>query len=515
LRRRLAGAVLILMTSFVLSRLLGLLRDIVIGYQFGTGREYEAYLAANRLPEFVFQVLAGGAVGSAFIPAFSVYLTQNNRDAAWRMLSTLFNLGALVVGAVSLALVLLADPVVRLIAPGFAPADQALASSLARIMLVGPLLFTLSTFAGSALNALDHFTLPALSPLLYNLAIIGGALAAPLLPADRRVFALAGGVAMGALLHLLIVVPGLVRAGMTYRPRIDWRDPGVREVGRLMLPRALGLAAMQVNFLVNVVLASQLPAGGLAGLNYAWLMLMLPHGVFSMALATAIFPTLSAQVNRGEGEAMRATLTRSLRLILFLTIPASLGLIVLDQPVVALLLQRGAFDAASTGATAFALRYYALGLAAYGVVEIVTRAFYACHDTLTPVLVSVLTFGLNIGLSLVLVGPLAQGGLALANALATTVEMLLLVFMAHRRLGGLVASEMGRAIVAILLATGVMGVAVWGVLQLTGTDVSRGFLANLVTVAAGAGAGSLVYLGVGWLLGLDEGRQVLAWLRRR
>ena len=268
------------------------------------------------------------------------------------------------------------------------------------------------------------------------------------------------GVVVGSGLHLLIQVPELVRRGLSYFPILDLGHPGVRKVGRLVLPRMLGLATMQVNFLVNTILASGLVAGSLAALNYAWLLMFLPLGVFAMAIATVAFPTFSELTAKGELGDLRRALSLTLRVTWYLTVPATVGLFLLREPIIRLLLERGRFGLESTGAVAWALQFYALGLFAYATVEIVTRAFYALHDTLTPVLVGLATMVLNIVLCLLLVGPLTHGGLALANSLATMVEMVWLLFILRGRMKGMGGRELLTSLVKITAAAALMGIAV-------------------------------------------------------
>jgi putative peptidoglycan lipid II flippase len=505
-KRQIARAAGLVMVLFVFSRLLGLLREMIVGAQFGTSADLDAYLAAFRLPDLLFQLVAGGALGSAFIPTFTAYLARDDREGAWRLASAVTNLLLLIMSVVAALAAALAPWLVReVIAPGFDPAQQALTVRLMRLMLVTPAIFGVSGLVMGALNAHQHFLLPAAAPMLYNLAIIGGALwLAPRL----GVTGLAVGVVAGAVLHLLVQAPGLVRFGAGYRPVLTLRDAGVREVGRLMGPRVLGLAAVQVNFLVNTVLASGLAGGSLSALNFAWLMMLLPQGVFAQAVATAAFPTFSALAARGETDEMRSTLAATLRAILFLSAPAAVGLLVLRLPLIQLLFQRGAFEAGSTEAVAWALQFYALGLPAHAGVEVVARAFYALHDTRTPVAISVAAMGLNVVLSLVLIGPLAHGGLALANTVATTLEMLGMVLLVRRRLGGLEGRRLAHASGRAALAAALMGGVLW--LSL-GLSEGAG-----VVLRAGGGIllGATVYLGASLAMGAGEIRAVGRWIRR-
>ncbi|MEZ4860307.1 MAG: murein biosynthesis integral membrane protein MurJ [Caldilineaceae bacterium] len=459
--RRLAGAALVVMLFFILSRVTGLVREMVIGATFGTSLELDAYLAAFRVPDLLFQLVAGGALGSAFIPTFAGYWARAEEEAAWLLFSRVLTLVTLLLMGIALVAVALATPLVQwVIARGFTPEQQLLTATLMRWMLLSTIVFGASGLIMGALNATQHFLLPAAAPLFYNLSIIGGAWwLAPRLP--RPIDGLVAGVVVGAVAHLLIQLPGLWQSGARYRPALSLRDPGVREVMRLMGPRVLGLFFVQMHFLVNTILASGLNTGSLSALNYAWLLMLLPQGIFAQSIATAIFPTFAAQVAVGQVTAMRQSFGQILRTILFLTIPAAVGLYLLRIPLITLLFQRREFTAESTQLVAFALQFYAIGLVAHSVVEIAVRTFYAMHDTWTPVVVGVGAMIINICLSLWWVTPLGHGGLALANSTATTMEMGVLLWLLRPMLGGLDGRKLGGALGRQALAALIMAVALW------------------------------------------------------
>jgi putative peptidoglycan lipid II flippase len=342
--------------------------------------------------------------------------------------------------------------------PGFTPEEQTLTVQLMRLMLISPIVFGISGIVMGILNSFQHFLLPALAPAIYNLSIIAGAI---FLAPGMGIYGLAVGVVAGSFLHLLLQFPEVLRRGLAYQPILDIAHPGVREVGRLMLPRVLGLATVQINFLVNTFLASGLAEGSLAALNYGWMLMLLPQGIFAVAIATAAFPTLSELAAKEKFTELWLTLSEALRLILYLTIPASVGLIVLREPLIQLLLQRGRFDPSSTQTVAWALQFFALGLFAHSALEIVTRAFYSLHDTRTPVLIGVGAMALNITLSLLLIGPLLHGGLALANSVATIIETSVLLVILRGRLEGVDGRRLLRSVVKITLAAMVMGCGVY------------------------------------------------------
>jgi putative peptidoglycan lipid II flippase len=460
-KAQIARAAGLVMALFLISRALGLLREMVISHQFGTGGQLDAYLAAFRLPDILFQIVAGGALASAFIPTFSAYWAQGREKGAWRLASAIINLVLILTTALGILAALLAPWLVRIvIAPGFDPERQALTADLMRLLMVTPVIFGISGIVMGILNARQHFLLPAMAPIFYNLGIMTGAI---FLAPSMGVLGLAVGVVAGALGHLLIQMPGLIRHGFRYTATLGLQNPGVHEVGRLMLPRMLGLAAVQINFLVNTILASSLVAGSLAAINYAWLLMLLPQGVFAQAVATAAFPTFSTQAAKGQRAELRSTLAATLRAILYLALPAAVGMIVLRELLVQLIFQRGAFTETSTQMVAWALAFFALGLPAHSVVEIVVRAFYAMHDTRTPVAVGIGAMVLNVILSLAFirifeaVGWMALGGLALSNSVAIIVEMAVLLVIIRRRLGGLEDRRMASSLVRFGLASVAMG----------------------------------------------------------
>lgn len=453
---KLAAAALVVMAGFLASRLLGLVRNMVILSQFGTGREFEAFVAAITVPDLVFQVLAGGAVGSAFIPVFKTYVARQSTDDGWRLARAAMTMAAAITAPVALVLALLARPVTDLLVPGFDAESKALTADLMRIMMISPVLFAVSGFATSVLNSFQRFALAAMAPVAYNLSIIAGAM----LLRTLGIEGVAIGVSIGALLHFLVQVPGLIGQGMRLRPSFDLGHPGLREIGRLMAPRMIGLGLVQINLLVNVILASLLIPGSIGYLNVAWVLIMSPL-VLSMAISTAVFPTLAEESALEHRESVRDVFLLALRMILFLTVPASVGLIVLSEPIIRLFFERGQFTTLSTIMTSGALVFYSLGLAGHASVEIIDRVFYAVHDTRTPVTVAVGAFLLNIILSLVLMQTvLNYRGLALAHSLAALTEATVLLWLIARRLGGLDLSALRAGAARILAASVAMGVLI-------------------------------------------------------
>lgn len=351
--------------GFIGSRLLGVVRTSVIANQFGTEPDLAAYWVAFRIPDLIFQVLAGATLGSAFIPVFIRQYRRESQAAAWRLASSVITLVTAATAVLCVVGFVLAPWLVPLQAPDLgkdigqnAELTQK-AINLTRFMLLSPFLFAISGMMTGILNARQQFLLPALAPILYNLAIIGGAV---MLSGSMGVNGLAIGVVVGAGLHLAVQVPGLVREKMSFRPSFDFADPAVREVGRLMAPRVLGLGATQFNFLITAFFATKVNSEAISNLNYAFLIAGLPLAVFGMTISTAVFPTLAEQVAEGDHKSLNSTISRALRTIMFFTIPAAMGLMLLREPVTRLLLQHGEFTAIDTVATAAALGWYCLGI---------------------------------------------------------------------------------------------------------------------------------------------------------
>ncbi|MGD0765859.1 MAG: murein biosynthesis integral membrane protein MurJ, partial [Dehalococcoidia bacterium] len=449
--------------GFFGSRVLGLLRTVAIANSFGTSPELGAYWVAFRLPDMVFQLVAGATLASAFIPVFSRYLSQRGSEEAWRLTNSVLNLIFLATIALAILGLILAPWLVPLMAPGLGQDTgrqaeiQALAVHLTRVMLISPIFFSVSGMFMGISNARHHFLFPALAPWTYNLSIIFAALV------SKSVDGLAIGVVVGSFVHLAVQLPALRLIGMVYRPVADWRDAGVREVGRLMLPRALGLAAAQLNFLVTIFFASQVSDDAISAVNYAWLIAMMPLGLFGMAISTAVFPTLAEHAAVNGVDELRRTLSIALRLILFLTLPASVGLMVLAKPLIAFFFEHGAFTASSTDVTAAALLFYAIGLFALGGIEILSRGFYALGDTRTPVAFAIVSMLANLILCLIFVGPFGVRGLGLALSLSAILEFSLLFRVLRVRLSGLeegkLISSAARTLGASVLMAEVVGLA--------------------------------------------------------
>lgn len=459
------------MLAFIFSQLAGLVRRILVAQAFGATIELDAFIAANRVSETLFNLIAGGALGSAFIPTFTAFLAKGERKSAWKLASAVANLVLISLSLLGFIAFIFAPQIVRYaLAPGLASDPQLLqlTVSLLRIQLVSAILFGLSGLIMGILNSHQVFLIPALTPAMYQLGMIFGVL---VLSPHIGIYGLAWGVVLGAFLHLLLQVPSLLKQRGTYSFNLGIGNPAVGEVIRLMIPRLLGVAVVQLNFWVNAALASQMSAGSLVGVDYGFSLMLMAQAVIAQSVATAMMPTLASQYALGRMDDVRHSLAATLRGVLFLAVPASVGLILLRQPIITLLYQRGNFNSRSTDLVAWALLWYAAGLVGHSLLEILARAFYALHNTKTPVMVGVVAMGLNVVFSFsfsaifVQLGWMPHGGLALANSLATAFEAVVLLILIRKRLKGIYSITLIKGFGQSLAASLLMGLAIFAWLQ--------------------------------------------------
>ncbi len=490
--RQIARAAGTVMLAFVLSNIVGLVRQILISRAFGTGSAIDAFYAASTYPDLVFNLIAGGALASAFVPTFTGFLTNDDHKSAWKLASSIITLVTAVLVAISIISSIFSLQVVRFIlAPDFSPEKQQLAASLLRVLLIAPTVFGLSGILMGVLNAHQRFLMPALaSTMLWVGYIIGLIFFVP----SMGIYGLAWGAVLGAFLHIGIQLPDLFHLSERhFQLTLGLDNPAVREVLILMGPRLVGVAVVQLNFVVNTIIASGLPVGSLSAIKYGFAIMTMPEVAIAQAIAIAALPTFSAQVARGEVGQMRHSLASTLRGVLLLSVPATLGLILLRDPIIAMLFQHGKFDVHSTDMVAWALLWYTVGLVGHSVVEILSRAFYALHDTRTPVLVGAVAMSLNVIFSFAFsalfsnLGWMPHGGLALANSLATALEMCGLFVLMRRRLKGINGGEIAKGLGAALLGTLGMSIVIllW--------SQAAGSLSPWLVGLGGIVAGGLVY----------------------
>ena len=449
------------------SRILGLVRDQVLAFLFGAGDQMDAYNIAFRIPNLVRDLFAEGAMSAAFVPTFTRTLTKEGRERAWRLGNLVVNALLLATGLIVVAGMVFAVPITTAFAGAYAevPGKLELTVSLTRIMFPFLALVAVATALMGMLNSLHRFFVPAMSPAMFNVGSIVCTIGlAPVMPALGLpvITAPAIGVLVGGLLQMAVQWPSLRREGYRYQPVLDVRDEGLRRVLVLMGPGVVGLAAVQINLLVNSILATGEGTSAVSALNYAFRLMYLPIGIFGVSIATAVVPTLSRQAALNDAAGMRDTISSGLRMMLMLNVPATVGLVVLATPIVALIFEHGAFTRAHTAATAAALAFYSPGLVGYSAVKIAVPSFYSLRDSRTPVLVSGVTVLMNVVLNISLVRVMGFTGLALGTAASAIFNAAALLWLLRSRLGGLDERRIAASFVRICAASAFMGLAAWG-----------------------------------------------------
>ncbi len=501
------------MAAFVLSKIVGLLRERAIAHQFGASVDYDAYVAAFAIPDVLFTLIGGGALVSAFLPVFAEALARRDARRGWTIASGVTNIVFLVTAASALLAGLAAPWLVRnVVAPGFAASQQALTAELMRIILIGTVIFGVSGIQMGMLNAFGRFLLPAVAPIGYNLGILAGAL---WLAPRCGIYGLAYGVLLGALLHLAVKVPGLVQCGFRWWPGLWLGLDGTRRVFALMWPRILALAAVRLAALVTTRLATGLDPGSLSAFNYAWLIAQMPQTVLGSAVGTVVFPTLATQYAMRERTALATTATTALRALIVMTVPGAICLWLLAAPVVDVLLRTGAFDERAARTTTLVLAMLSLGLLGHVTLEVVARAYYAQQDTWTPFVGAALAMVVQVGLAVLLVHPMRVAGLALANSVAVSAEVLLLLAWLRRRLPELSAPKLLDDLVRSLAAGTIMAVmvafALRGLRLALPVDALPALPRGLLLSAVGGVVALVTYAAAGHRLGIAPLPRRVGW----
>jgi putative peptidoglycan lipid II flippase len=506
------------------SRVLGLVRDVVQGHYFGTGTQADAFVVATRIPTLLRDLFAEGAMSAAVVPTLARVHERDGRDAAWRLGAQVINGLLVVTGVIVIAGIVFADPLVQFYATGFAdtPAKLALTVELTRVNMPFLLLVAVAAAAMGMLNSIRRFFMPSLAPALYNVVFIACTIV--FVPffygiGVEPVMALSAGMLLGGAAQLLAQWPSLHREGYRHRWRLDLHDPRLREVLLLMGPGTLGVAAAQINLLVNTKLATT-EDGAAAALSYAFRFMYMPVGIFGVSVATAAIPELARHAAARAHVEMRTTLSWGLRLMLMLSVPATLGLVVLASPIVQLIFERGRFDAASTAMTAGALAFYAPGIIGYSIVKIVSPSFYSLQDARTPMIVSIVTIAVNLGLNLWLNAVMGFRGLALGSAIAANVNAGLLLWLLSRRIGGVDTRRVSVSFAKILIASIVMALAVSWTDARLGAALPSELLGGMLTPRV-VRVGISITIGIGVLavaaavLRIEEFRQAMSRIGSR
>ncbi len=471
--KHIARSTLIIAVFFGLEKALGFVRNVLISRTFGRSPELDAFNAANNIPDLLFALISGGALAMALIPVLSEYLETKGRPQAWELFSRIANIVFLVTLAFSALMAIFADQLVAWkigIAPGFSPEQQTLVADLMRLNLIATMLFSLAGLVIAGLQANQHFLLPAIAPSMYDIGALVGILilvpeqgirlGAVTLPAlGLGIHGLVYGVILGAVLFLGVQIPGLLRFGFRWTPKIEVNHPGVRQVLLVLGPRVLTMFCIHLIFIAQDNLASRLIAGSVTALVYGWLFMQVPESLIGTAIGTALLPTLSEQITRAEIEAFQRTLNHSIRAILALTLPAAALLIAGIRPLVEIL----GFDAIGTNMVVWVARAYMLGLMAYSLIEVMARAFYAQQNARTPLFTIILTVAVFIMLAIPLSSHFGAAGIALANSTAFTLEALLMLWLLNRAFPGLL--RMGSTLWRTALAAGSSAALVTGLLR--------------------------------------------------
>jgi putative peptidoglycan lipid II flippase len=518
-RARIARAAGLVSSMTLVSRVLGLVREQVFAALLGAGFYSDAFRIAFRIPNLLRDLFAEGALSAAFIPTYARALARGGPAEAHRLANRVLAVLGAFLGVLVLLGIVFARPIVDVLAPGFSdvPGKDELTVLLTRVMMPFLPLVSFAAVAMGMLNAEERFRMPALAPAMFNLVAIGWGVGlwAAGLPAHQVVLGWSIGTLLGGLAQFLVQVPSLRRGG--WRLRLQWapRDPDLRQMGQLMAPATVGLAAVQVNIFVNSIFASHEP-GAVSWLDYAFRLLYLPIGLFGVALGTIATAGLARRAAEGDMDGLRETLQHSLSMLAFLTIPASLGLMVLRVPVVRLLYERGRFSASDTDATATALFLYAFGLVGYTGVKVLAPAFYALHRPRVPLLGSAAAVATNLTIVLLLFDRFGYRAVAIGTALGSLVNSGLLAVVFEKQVGGMRGRGLVRAVLRMAVAGAVMAVLAGALASALEAGLgTRGILAQLATGLLPVAVGVVAYAGVTRLLGVEEASTLLAIVRQR
>ena len=512
-----AKAAALMMAALFISRILGLVREMVIANQFGAGGVVSAYRMSFVLPDTLYFMLSSGALSSAFIPVFTEYWTKGEKEEAWKVFSVIATFIFIVLGSVILLCEIFAHRIVPLLALGFAreqPELLGITTTMTRIVLPSQLFFFMGGLIIATLWARQRFLSPAMAPIIYNVFIISGGV---FLAASLGVKGLTWGALVGAFVgNFLLQVYVVRKVGVQFKPSLNLRHPGVVKVGKLALPVILGLSLPFVDVNINFWFATFLGKGAVAALGFANRLMQVPLGVFAQAAAVALFPTLAAQAARKEIGNLRTSVNFGLRGILLLTIPSSVLMIVLATPIVTALFRHGQFRPEDVPYVAYALVFYSIGIAGWAGQAIITRGFYALQDTVVPVVTGTIMTLIFIPLNWLLMKPLGHGGLALATSIAAVLNMVVLLELFRRRLGGINGGLIVKSFGKVVVSSAAAGVVAWGVINLLGAHLTMTRpLHALIGVLAASIPAVFVYVGMIALLRVDEAAEIWKLVTRR
>jgi putative peptidoglycan lipid II flippase len=502
----------------MLSRILGVVREQIFALTLGAGLYSDAFLAAFRIPNLLRDLFAEGALSTAFVPTYVATLRRDGRPAAQALGNRVMSTLTIYLGALALLGMIFPAPIVHLVATGFPPEKAALCARLVRIMMPFLPCISLAVVAMGSLNAEEKYTTPALASSMFNVVAIAGGLVAFLagVPAGKAVVVWAVCVLAGGLAQLLIQVPPLWRSGFRPRllPDLRLRDPGTRRIAMLMAPATLGVAAVQVNVVVNSSFASLISDGAISWLSYAFRLMQLPIGVFGVAVGTTALTHLSRDAARGDWDQLAVTLRRGLRMVLFLTVPSTVGLALLGVPIIRLIYQHGRFSPHATVETANALTGYAVGLCAYAAIKVVAPAFYAIGRTRAPVVASLSAVAANLVWNILTFRRFGHVGLALGTSLAAVVNFSVLAVAFRSQVRRLFTRDLVVPTVKIAAASAIMAAATWLVSSRVELLHGHGTAMFAVKAFLPISAGAAVYFAAARALGLEEAKTLVSRFRR-
>lgn len=510
-------ATVIVMATLFLSRVLGLVREMIVANVYGSGVKTDAFVAAFTIPDMMFDLLIAGALSAGFMPVFTGYLAKDDEDGAWKAANTFITVAILFILAFNIVGELFTRYLVPLVAMGVLknPEKYDLTVRLTRVMLPAVTFTVIAGLSRGILNSYKRFRVPAFGPVVYNIGMILGAV---ILGKALDIYGLAIGVIIGAFLNLAIQIPEFLRVSGRFKFELDLKNPGYKRMLRLMGPSIVGLAIVRANLLVNQNIASVLDNGSITSLRFAQRIMLLPIGIFSAAVSTTIFPTMAAQVARKEYEDFKKTFSLGLRILTFITVPASVGLMVLNVPVVRLLFKHGLFTEENVMVTAFALAFYSIGIIGHSIVPIIIRGFYSIQDTKTPVKVGFVILVTNVVLNLFFVKltNLAIGGIAFSTSLTAILEMILLYKKLGKRFKNLRTRELLISSTKSVIASVIMGGAAFITYKAVVAKIGIGSkFAQLLDVGIPIFVAIVIYFAAAYMLKMDELYFVLDMVKNR
>lgn len=490
------------------SRIFGYIRDMLQAKYMGTGRSAEAFTIAFLIPNLLRRLTGEGAMTAAFVPVFTHYKTKKTKEELWKFANVFFFNLTIIMALLAVLGIIFSPFLVKIIAPGFQsnPEKFELTVILTRYMFPYVFLICLAALVMAILNSFHKFFIPAFTPVLFNLSIIALALILAGKAAEPA-YVFAGGVLLGGICQLGLQVPFVWRQGMRFRPQISFSHPAVRQVAKLMLPGIFGAGIYQINLFISRMIASFLEEGSVPSLYYASRVQELTLGLFTIALSIALLPTFSELTAQHDIQRMKKILNFSLRMVFFVTFPAMVGLLILNRPIIQVLYQRGAFDTQSTAMTSSCLLFFALGLPFVSSVKILATAFYSLKDTKTPVYVAFFIMLLYISLSLIFMGPLRVGGIALALSVSSVFNFIGLFLLLEKKIGRIqkriLLTSTGKAV----FSSGGMGLTVWYFMRMF--DFSQQtFPSQLGILLAAIAIGILVYVVMNLLFNHEDLRSM-------